>query len=155
MSLSRSAAGRQLLSRSGGFATLNRGGEAMKKRVLSVGQCGLDHGNISRALERSFDVQVVPAGTAAEALEQLRGGEFALVLVNRILDANGGSGLEVIRQVRAASTAPVMLVSNYEEAQQEAAAAGAVPGFGKAAVGRPEMLSRVRPFLESAAMEPS
>jgi hypothetical protein len=40
-----------------------------------------------------------------------------------------------------------MLVSNYEDAQQEAVATGAVAGFGKASVGHPEMLGRVAPFL--------
>src|SRR5262245_27268233 len=101
--------------------TLNGGGDAMTmKRVLSVGQCGLDHGNIFRALQRSFGVEVVPAGTAVEALDRLRHEEFALVLVNRVLDADGGSGLDLIRRIRSESVVPVMLVSNYEEAQQEA-----------------------------------
>jgi two-component system chemotaxis response regulator CheY len=118
------------------------------KRVLSVGQCGFDHGNISRALRQSHDIEVVPVATAGEALQQLRGGPFALVLVNRILDADGTSGIDLIPRLRSASPSPVMLVSNYEDAQQEAVAAGAVPGFGKAAVGRPEMFIRVEPFLK-------
>jgi hypothetical protein len=40
-----------------------------------------------------------------------------------------------------------MLISNYEDAQKEAQAAGAVAGFGKAALGQPAMLDRVRPYL--------
>ncbi len=120
------------------------------KRVLSVGQCGYDHGNISRVLEQTFGAEVIPAHSAAEALQQLQREPFALVLVNRVLDADGSSGLDLIRRVRSdekLANVPIMLVSNYEDAQQEAAQAGAAPGFGKAAVGRPEMTLRLKPYL--------
>jgi two-component system chemotaxis response regulator CheY len=120
------------------------------KRVLSVGQCGADHGGISRTLRQAFGAEVVAAHSAAEALQQLQHGEYALVLVNRVLDWDGSSGVDVVRAVKqheALRQVPVMLVSNYEDAQEEAVAAGAEPGFGKAALGRPEMLGRVRPFL--------
>jgi two-component system chemotaxis response regulator CheY len=121
------------------------------KRVLSVGQCGADHGGITRALRQAFGAEVVAAHGAGEALQQLRHGEYALVLVNRVLDADGSAGVDVVRAVKADEAlrrVPVMLVSNYEDAQEEAVSAGAEPGFGKAALGRPEMLERVRPFLE-------
>jgi two-component system chemotaxis response regulator CheY len=120
------------------------------KRVLSVGQCGADHGGIRWALQAEFGVEVVPARSGAEALEKLRHGEYALVLVNRVLDWDGSPGVDVVRAVKedeALRRVPVMLVSNYPDAQDEATAAGAEPGFGKAALGRPEMLERVRPFL--------
>jgi two-component system chemotaxis response regulator CheY len=120
------------------------------KRVLNVGQCFADQGSISRTLGKAFDVEVVSADTIPEALGKLRQESFALVLVNRILDADGTRGLELVRQVRADEAlkgVPVILVSNYEDAQQEAVAAGAVPGFGKASLGQPHMLGRVKPFL--------
>jgi CheY-like chemotaxis protein len=123
------------------------------RRVLSVGQCGADHGSISRVFERSFSAQVVPADSTAEAREHLRRGRFDLVLVNRILDADGSSGLDVIRDLLAEPAlrqVPVMLVSNYEDAQAQAVAAGAHPGFGKSSLGRADMLERVRPILESS-----
>jgi two-component system chemotaxis response regulator CheY len=121
------------------------------KRVLSIGQCGADHASISSTLRRSFDAEVVPASSAEAALERLRRETFALVLVNRVFDRDGSSGLEMIRQIRADEglrSVPVMLVSNYGDAQAEAVAAGAVPGFGKGRLGQPEMLDQVRPFLE-------
>ncbi|HVS39350.1 MAG TPA: response regulator [Gemmataceae bacterium] len=120
------------------------------KRVLSVGQCGADHGGISWAL-RSFGAEATPASTSVQALDQLRQAKFDLVLVNRVFDADGDSGLELIRRIKADDAlraTPVMLVSNYADAQQEAVKAGAEPGFGKSALGRPEMLDKVRPFLE-------
>jgi two-component system chemotaxis response regulator CheY len=122
------------------------------KRVLSVGQCGLDHGNISQTLRRAFGAEVVGAHGAAEMLDLLQTGPFALVLVNRVFDADGSSGLELIRRLRAEPSlaeVPVMLVSNYQDAQQEAVAAGARPGFGKASLGRADMLARVEPYLGS------
>ena len=90
------------------------------------------------------------ADTQEEALEKLRQEAFALVFVNRVFDADGSSGLDLIRRIKAdeqLQAVPVMLVSNYEDAQTEAAEAGAAPGFGKAALGQRRMLDRVRAFL--------
>jgi hypothetical protein len=42
----------------------------------------------------------------------------------------------------------VMLVSNHEDAQRAAVEAGAVPGFGKAALGHPAMLARMGNYLD-------
>jgi CheY-like chemotaxis protein len=120
------------------------------KRVLNVGQCAADNWNISRTLEREFGVEVVPVSTATEALTMLRQESFALLLVNRILDWDGSSGLDLIRKVKVddkLAAVPIMLVSNYADAQQQAEKAGAAPGFGKAGLGAPEMLERLRPFL--------
>lgn len=120
------------------------------KRVLSVGQCGFDHGGIAHAFRQAFGAEVTSAATAPRALDLLRKESFALVLVNRVFDADGESGLDFIRTVKADEglrATPVLLVSNYADAQTEAAAAGAEPGFGKAELGRPAMLERVRPLL--------
>ncbi len=124
----------------------------MTRRVLSVGQCGLDHGNISRALGQAFAAEVVPAATASQALSLLRQGDFALVLVNRVLDADGASGLDLVRHIKSdeqLGRVPVMLVSNFADAQEQAVAAGAEPGFGKAALHAAETLARLRPYLGS------
>ena len=120
------------------------------KRVLSVGQCGLDHGGIAHTFRHAFDAEVTAAATHAQALELLRKNTFDLVLVNRVLDADGDSGVDLIHQIKADEAlraTPVMLVSNYADAQKEAVAEGAEPGFGKSSLGRPEMLQGVRPFL--------
>ena len=120
------------------------------KRVLSVGQCFADHSGITRVLRGSFGAEVVAADTQREALNVLRQDSFALVLVNRVFDADGSSGLELIDAIKAEDELrdiPVMLVSNYEDAQAQAVREGAVPGFGKAALGQPHMLARVEPYL--------
>jgi CheY-like chemotaxis protein len=120
------------------------------KRVLSVGQCFADHSGISRVLRGSFGVEVVGADTQREALDLLRQDSFSLVLINRVFDADGCSGLELIRAIKSEEMLrdlPVMLVSNYEDAQVQAVREGSVPGFGKAALGQPHMLARVEPYL--------
>jgi CheY-like chemotaxis protein len=120
------------------------------KHVLSVGQCWADHGNISRTLKKVFGSEVEAADDAEKALSRLRQGGVALLLVNRVFDADGGSGLDLIRRVKsdpALAFVPVMLVSNYDDAQEDAVAAGAATGFGKAALDRPQTLERLRPFL--------
>jgi two-component system chemotaxis response regulator CheY len=122
----------------------------MSRRVLSVGQCALDHGNISRTLQQTFAAQVVPASSAEEGLSLLRQGGFDLVLVNRVFDADGDSGLDLIRAIKGDEQlrpVPVMLVSNFADAQQQAIANGAEPGFGKGALTAPETAARLKPYL--------
>jgi two-component system, chemotaxis family, chemotaxis protein CheY len=120
------------------------------KRVLSIGQCFADHSSIARTLQRHFGAEVVGVDDASEALDRLRRETFGLVLINRRLDADGSSGVEIVKQIKAdeqLQPLPVMLVSNYDYAQNEAIEAGALPGFGKAALGQPHMLARLRPLL--------
>jgi two-component system chemotaxis response regulator CheY len=126
------------------------------KRILSLGQCGPDHGSLSRLFRTRFQAEVLAVGTPAEALAELRSGAFDLVLVNRVLDWTGESGLDFIRQVKAdaaLASVPIMLVSNYEDAQQQAVADGALPGFGKAAMSQPETAARLRDILQPSPQE--
>jgi response regulator RpfG family c-di-GMP phosphodiesterase len=120
------------------------------KRVLSIGQCAADHAALARVLVGLFAAEVLTADTINDGLAFLAQEGFDLILVNRLLDCNGTSGVEVIKQLKrdkVLGRIPVMLVSNYEEAQREAMREGAEPGFGKAALGQPAMLGRVRSFL--------
>lgn len=103
-------------------------------RILDVGQCGMDHGSISRHLKRSYGAEVAGADSVGEALNSLRGGGFDLVLINRIFDGDGTPGLALIRAIKAdpeLADVSVMMISNYPEAQAEAQGLGALPGFGK------------------------
>jgi two-component system chemotaxis response regulator CheY len=120
------------------------------KRVLSVGQCFADHGAITRTLEMHFRAEVIRADTADEALAALRDNPYDLVLVNRVLDGDGSYGVSMVEQIKADEQlrqVPVMLVSNYEDAQRQAVEKGALAGFGKAALGQPHMLARLKPLL--------
>lgn len=127
-------------------------------RVLSVGQCGFDHGLLSRHLQRAFGAQVERADTHAEAVQALASqGPFALVLVNRVGDRDGAPGLALIERLQAdpaTAGVPLMLVSNYADAQAEAQRRGALPGFGKAELGRPEVDARIAAALAQAGSGP-
>ncbi len=120
------------------------------KNVLDVGQCRPDHATIRHLVESHFDARVTQSHNADDALAKLRAGRFDLVLVNRKLDADYTDGLEIIQQMKAdpkLADIPVMLVSNFSEYQQEAVAAGAEPGFGKAQTDEPETHKRLEKFL--------
>jgi two-component system, chemotaxis family, chemotaxis protein CheY len=120
------------------------------KQVLDVGQCQMDHGSIRRLIEYNFEARVAQAHDAADALAQLAGGAFDLVLVNRQLDADGSEGLEIVSAIKsdpALAAVPVMLVTNYPEYQQQAIAAGAEPGFGKNDLGSTQTAERLARFL--------
>ena len=58
---------------------------------------------------------VVDAKTAADAKAKLAADRFDLVLVNRVLAADGTQGMDVIQHVIDSKNAPpVMLVSDHE-----------------------------------------
>lgn len=122
----------------------------MLKRVLDVGQCGADHAAITQFLRRNFEVEVSRSDAAADTLNALRTQRFDLVLINRKLDADGSDGLEILKQIKGDETLadlPVMLVTNYPDQQEIAIAAGAAPGFGKAALHAAQTVERVRQIL--------
>jgi CheY-like chemotaxis protein len=109
-----------------------------------------DYGRIAHSLRSTFGAEVVSADTARESLELLRQETFDLVLVNRVFDLDGDSGIDFIRQINADEQlrkTPVMLVSNYEDAQARAIAAGAQPGFGKASLREPETMELLHKYL--------
>jgi two-component system chemotaxis response regulator CheY len=118
-------------------------------KVLSVGQCGADHAAISRFLRQQFGAMVVAVDSADAAIDELRGADFDIILVNRVFDL-GGSGLELIAAIKndaALAATPVILVSDRPDAQRRAEALGAAPGFGKSALGQPETVERIKSVL--------
>jgi two-component system chemotaxis response regulator CheY len=120
------------------------------KRVLSLGQCGADHMSIAGLLQRHFGAEVVPVDSLDDAIAELRRSEFDLVLINRRLEYHGTSGLDCIAALKMDDTlaaVPVMLVSNFRDAQRDAAALGALPGFGKAALGDTTTVARLAEVL--------
>jgi CheY-like chemotaxis protein len=119
-------------------------------KVLSIGQCRPDSAAIQHYLQSTFGSEVITADTADAALRLLQDQRFDLVLINRILDADYSSGMDILKSIRlneAWDTLPVMLVSNYPEWQQAAIAAGALPGFGKAELNRAETREKLSAVL--------
>ncbi len=123
----------------------------MKKRVLSVGQCVPDDGALLRFLTSHFDVELVRSPDKEDALKRIRTEPFNLITVNRKLDADYSDGMDVIQSIQQdpdINTTPVMLVSNYPDAQEKAVQIGAEYGFGKMEYEKPEVVERVGKFLK-------
>lgn len=116
-------------------------------KILNVGQCGIDGPRIQKFLEREFGASVVSAESVDDARERIGDESFQLVLTNRILDRTGEEGYEVVKAAHEQGT-PVILVSNYDDAQERAGKLGAKPGFGKAALDAEETKARVAAALE-------
>ena len=113
-------------------------------KILDVGQCGFDGPRMARLWREALGAEVQCANTGDDAVEMLQSNDFDVVLVNRLLAADGSSGLEVIEQVLELGVKiPVMLVSDLPEAQDAAVALGAVRGFGKAHLAEPSTLQLV------------
>lgn len=103
--------------------------------VALVGHCGPDSFMLRSSIRRAIpDAEIVSFDSDSDVERGMSSAD--LLLVNRLMDGRfeNASGIEFIRHMRAASGehGPAMiLVSNFEDAQREAEAAGALPGFGK------------------------
>lgn len=103
--------------------------------VLLVGHCGPDSFMLRRAVKTMLGTERVEMiNDQRHLLEKLPGAHLALV--NRVLDGqfDTQSGIELIRMLAGIAGVRLMLVSNYADAQAEAVAVGAAPGFGKSEV---------------------
>ena len=85
-------------------------------------------------LEQNFDVDIDRVMFVEEALEKMHAARYDLVLVNRLIFEDGSDGSDLLRKAKAdpsiAST-PIMMISNYANAQAASRALGGQPGFGK------------------------
>jgi CheY-like chemotaxis protein len=126
----------------------------MTKTVVDCGNCGPDFHSIRQFLTSNFDAVVVQSHNAAETLKLLRERDVALVTVNRKLDRDYSDGMDVVSVIKAdeeVGEIPVMLVTNYEEHQQSAIAAGCVRGFGKLSLRDPGTVNLLEPYLGSVS----
>jgi CheY-like chemotaxis protein len=113
-------------------------------RILNVGQCQIDGPWMKDVLEERLGVVVENADSASEAAEKARRHRYRLILVNRELAHDSASGLDVVSELVARDPqTPVMMVSDYAEAQAAAVERGAIPGFGKRDFESAETLERL------------
>ncbi|MCH2203340.1 MAG: hypothetical protein MK102_15330 [Fuerstiella sp.] len=121
-----------------------------QKTVLSVGQCGPDQALLKHFFVRNFDVQISATGLPADTLETLRRQTIDLVLINRRLDADNSDGMDILKMLKndeELAHLPVMIVSNFKDAQYAAVQAGALRGFGKAELSSPALRERLAKIL--------
>ncbi|MEX2219906.1 MAG: hypothetical protein WD749_14235 [Phycisphaerales bacterium] len=120
-------------------------------RIALVGHCGPD----SYALRSAISGFVPGAEVVFAHDDDALAAEVAradLLLINRTLDGSfsDAGGIELVRRLHAAGVRarpPLMLVSNFADAQREAEAAGALPGFGKKEMYSQTTRARVRGAL--------
>ncbi len=108
---------------------------------------------ISRMLNQHFECQILEAQNIQEIQDHCSDSAVSLILVNRIFEFSGQQGLELIAQLKSSDTTksvPIMLVSNFKDAQQAAVAAGALDGFGKSSIGAPDTINKIQSVLDSA-----
>lgn len=132
----------------------------MKPTLLCVGNCGFDQSTLNAYLLSRFDADVITADRAADADAVLARREVDLVLVNRVFDRDGDSGIDWIRRRFGGDGSPAgrgpmraMLISGYEDAQREAMKAGAVPGFGKSDLRTELAGERIAAALETLTVD--
>lgn len=124
----------------------------MSKTLLDCGNCGPDFHAIRQMVSSHFGASVVQSHGVEDTLELLRNQSVDLVTVNRKLDRDYSDGLDVAVAIKSdpeLESIPVMLVTNYDEHQETAMAAGCVRGFGKLAIKDPETRNLLKPFLQS------
>ena len=123
----------------------------MPKKVALVGHCGPDSSFLRIAVSRAQrEVQVLAIDDDRD-LKRLLDEGVDLLLLNRQLDFgfDEQEGVALIRRIRAAYPhVKTMLVSNYPDAQAEAVAEGALPGFGKREVNSPRVAEMLREALK-------
>lgn len=117
--------------------------------IALVGHCGFDSGSLTRLVRTTFPDATVTAVNHQDALTPPGDPDpgFDLLLVNRVLDGrfDAADGIELIRT--AAPYTACLLISNFPEAQADAEAAGAQPGFGKSDLTAPQAADRLRSAL--------
>lgn len=115
------------------------------KKVALVGHCGPDSFLLVNAVRSAVpDAEVIKNTEEKDLWDS--GAE--LLLVNRVLDGfyADEKGLRIIEEAASKGVA-AMIISNYDDAQQAAVAAGGKPGFGKTEVRSDKARDAIRSAL--------
>jgi len=119
---------------------------AQIRKAVLVGHCGPDAAMLRSVVTDAMpNVPVESADTAAAVAASAEEGNP--LLINRVLDGefDTDSGVELIGRLARRDQPPkLMLISNYAYARQAAIDAGALPGFGKAAIYQPAVTQHLR-----------
>jgi hypothetical protein len=74
--------------------------EFMAIIILDVGQCGFDGPRMAALWRDKLDATVDRVANGKDAAQSLKKGGYDVVLVNRVLAADGSSGLDVIADLQ-------------------------------------------------------
>ena len=120
-------------------------------RISLVGHCGPDAFALRSSLRSQFPAATVEMVNDQSSLDEALG-NASLLLVKRELDGQfkTENGIELIESIVLADAASkTMLISNFPDAQAQAEAVGAVPGFGKTAMYDASTKERIAAALQS------
>ena len=123
----------------------------MGQRIVLVGHCGVDAPRLEREVSKSIPRAEVLCVNTEMQLQDVVDEGADLFLVNRRLPYGFESeeGVELIHELQQMQPdAKTMLVSDREDAQEEARAAGAIDGFGKADLGKNKIGQILRDALK-------
>ncbi len=120
-------------------------------KVLMIGHCMPDRFLLKRAVGKALPGADIVAVNDEKKLEAERPGS-ALLLVNRVLDGKfrTESGIDLIEALATDGDGALMLISNFEDAQQDAEAKGASPGVGKSDLHSEDSLRRIADAAQRA-----
>jgi two-component system, chemotaxis family, chemotaxis protein CheY len=127
------------------------------KKVALVGHCGPDSSFLRITVRKAHPEAEVYMVDDDRELTRALGDGVELLLLNRELSYgfHDSMGVDLIKRLKSQNAnIKLMLVSNYADAQAEAIAAGALPGFGKRELGSSRPLSLIHQALENEAPAP-
>ena len=122
------------------------------QKLLIVGQCDFDYQRISFVLSKIFELEIYRADSFDDAIQSALEQPYALILINRIMDLDRSEGIAILHELKSipqTENIPVMIISDYQETQDSAVAAGASPGFGKAALDTEQTFELLSNYLDS------
>lgn len=116
-----------------------------------IGHCGADAYLLRNAISRAVPGATIVFADDDRSLEPHLKPDSVLV-INRVLNAgfDEGTGVDLISRLMNSPSKPrMMLVSNHDDAQRQAEAAGALQGFGKRDVHAPRTAERLRNAVQT------
>ena len=125
------------------------------KTVGLVGHCGPDSSFLRMAVSSAVPGARVKMLDSDADLQHALDDGVDLLLFNRVLEVgfHDRQGVDLMKNtLTERPEVPCMLVSNYDDAQQLAEAAGARPGFGKNEIGGEKVTERIRAALDLEAV---
>ena len=120
------------------------------QKLLIVGQCDFDFQRISFVLSKIYNIEIHRADLFDDAIQSALDQPYDLILINRLMDLDRSEGMAILHELKSnpqTESTPTMIISDYQEAQDAAVAAGANPGFGKATLDTPKTYELLSNFL--------
>ena len=125
--------------------------DKLQKTVTLVGHCGPDSSFLRMAVASAAPGTIITMADSDAEVERAIADGTDLLLFNRVLEVGfeDDDGVALLRQTKEKHPEQrVMMVSNFPETQEQAEAAGALPGFGKRQIGSDVAKQRLASALE-------